>query len=1216
MVKTVKIWLVLLPVILIIGVVLYIQSFNNQQELENQLTRSIEASKNDIVRALSDYYTRVEAYFIREGSAKAAVFRPGARTKSEAQKVSEIINWDFKYSNPRLIPPSSTYDNTLSFKKGQIIKNGLVIHIDNLNSDYNLEDFKEAFHIVESPKNDIPSSLVVDLEIPIAELLRKQATNKIFEHFFITFNDGTILYPPAEAGIKLFLPTDIEIDTLGVTNSGTSMIRLNYARNLSRAYVSPIPMEDQQLYAVGMISEDSFQKVGMRLDFGKLSILILFLLILISLIPILGVMNLSPGDNLTQNKVTQVGISLVSLTIIIGFSLSQFKNEIDPVKEQSTLVDKLEHSLRDSLTEYKNALESFKSYNELGKVKTQFNEVIAFKPTGYVDKIFFKNTPSETKLIDFSNDTSAIDLSQRAYFTFFNSGGKDTLTFLNSHYSRSDGQLESVISKKFAEPSNESTFKGINAITFKLKVNKDLSEQYRFIAMKENGKILLKSNKISSPIAEIQEGINDEKWGEIKSLMKNNSTSDAQIKTSLYLNGNFYTGVLKKVKTDQFDENIWLLFLVNENINHSFASLSTAESISLLIIYFFSLLISLLIQKYSRRSIDKQGSKAFLYSWLEPNSTNLPRLNYLIVSYIVYAIGLVGTYYVAAISHTNILLLLIYSSFLISFINLSTSINSMTFDDFTEFRIQRYSSRSIILGGINILLLLFILFWNKQLIKPAIFLTMLAVGIVGFWFLVIKPKVNFKERPKSITVPTFISIWFLIIGFLPGYFIQSKTQIYEQTIWNAASVQPEEETNEFLINPESFYAQYEFDRRALLSWMADPFDQKIEDFIAPNQKIFKMAMEKGSINFPKASAIFYNLMLMLTMLVIFILFVNILQNIIFYPFFSLKRKRIDFSKPNLFLCCPQSGVLLELIQKKINGDQLQTINLLDTDLEKEILVEDGKTHVHIQHIHCLKNPLEIIPILNRFIDENRSIIISSGKSWNELFSRLKEIDDQVIFSETFTAFEFHMLPINLQSFKAEPNVKKHVLLHKAENEDKMQLKIAQFADIWSELNFQEKLVCYSFSLERFLNKSRKNAIHELIRKGILIQVKHTHGPPPLVNESLEHPMEEDELDSTLEWQKYEFFSRLFQTYIITHVSKEEIKSFQDFESKNGNSKMIQVSAVSFVLICFALISIFDRTFLNEIYAYLTGTLGLLGSLYAVLNRGFSGFKFSKNEPTV
>jgi hypothetical protein len=1210
MVKTVKIWLILLPIILVIGVLLYMQSFNNQKELENQLIRSVEASKNDIVRALSDYYTRVDAHFIRLAYAEAANANAGGeKSKEEARKVSQIIKMDLNYFNPRLLDADSIFDDSLRFKNGLIRKNGLIINLENLDSDFEFQSLREAFEINSTEEEDLKKSFVVDLEIPISELLRKQETNKIFDHFFITFKDGTTLYPPEEAGIKLFLPQDVEIDTSQVTHSGTHVLKINYSQKSSRGYVTPIPMENQRLYAVGLISEDTYQSVGMRLDFGKLSMLILFLLILIALIPILGVMNLSSGDNLTQSKVTQVGISLLCLTIIIGYSISQFRNESNPVEEQKPIVDELEKGLSDTLGIYKNTLEKLRSYSHLDTLKANFNEVIAFKPTGYAEKIYFRNVETGTKLIDFTGVHSATDLRQREYFTFYEDKTKQKVTFLDSHYSRSDGQLESVISRNFDQDFPKSELKGINSITFKFKADSTLSKQYRFLLMKKDGKILLKSDKISSPIAKLQEGINSEKWRELSSLMENNAYSDSQMITSLYLNGNSYTGILKRLKKPEFDENIWLFFLVNENVSHAFASLSSAESISLLSFYFLSLLLSLFIQKYSKRSVDKQGTKAFLYSWLEPNSHNLPRLNYLTIAYLFYAAGLILTYYWADITHIDMLLLLIYSSFLISFVNLSTSINSLTFDDFTEFRVQRYSMRSIILAGVTLVIFFFIVIWNFQIVLPTISLTVLASGIIAGWFLIFKPKATFEKTPKSITLPAFLGVWFVVIGFLPGYFLQSKTQIYEQILWDTPAPKTYIEGDK----PDSYYKAYEIERRKFLTWISDPFDQKIENFIAPSQQVFKMAMDRGAMNRPIFTRFASNVLIIITLLILFILFINIIQQIIFYPFFSLTQKSIDFSTSKLFLCCSKSEVLTDLIKKNIKGAKMQIINLLDADISNKDLIDLGNTHFHLQNIHCLKNQLDIIPILNVLIDMNKSIIISSGKNWNELFILIKEIDDQVIYAETFTEFEFHMIPINLQSFKAEPNVNKHVLIHQAENEDKMQLRIAQFADIWSELNFQEKLICYSFSLERFLNKSRKNGIQELIRKGILIKAKAPSISEDVTENSIENTLEAEEMDNTSEWRKYEFFSRLFQTYILIHVSKEEIKSFKDFESKHGNSKMIQISAVSFVLICFALISIFDKTFLNEIYAYLTGTLGLLGSLYTILNRGFSGFKFGKSE---
>ncbi|WPR75125.1 hypothetical protein [Algoriphagus sp. NG3] len=324
----------------------------------------------------------------------------------------------------------------------------------------------------------------------------------------------------------------------------------------------------------------------------------------------------------------------------------------------------------------------------------------------------------------------------------------------------------------------------------------------------------------------------------------------------------------------------------------------------------------------------------------------------------------------------------------------------------------------------------------------------------------------------------------------------------------------------------------------------------------------------------------------------------------------MRQPEIDFSKTRIFLCSPQSSLLTEILKSKLKGARIQTANLLLPDALNPDFPDEGVTHVHLQNIHCQKNQLAVIPLIQMLVDRNIAIIVSSGKSWEELFSSIKEIDDQVKYAETFAGFDFHTLPIRIRSIDATLNVKKNILLHQAENEEVMQSNIAQYADIWSELNFQEKLVCYSFSSERFLNKSRKQTINELIRKGILVKAS-----PPIETglQLTEYSLENEEIEIPILWQKYEFFSRLFQTYILTHISLEEIRTFREFESKNGNSRMIQVSALSFVLICFALISLFDRTFLNEIYAYLTGTLGILGSLYALLNRGFSGFKTGKIE---
>ncbi|MFT4854780.1 MAG: hypothetical protein ACI9ZX_000222 [Algoriphagus sp.] len=70
--KTLKIWLFLLPIVGILGIAPFVGSNKNQEEIEAQNIRSISAIEEDIKRALPDFYSRLEAFFIRKGYAQFA----------------------------------------------------------------------------------------------------------------------------------------------------------------------------------------------------------------------------------------------------------------------------------------------------------------------------------------------------------------------------------------------------------------------------------------------------------------------------------------------------------------------------------------------------------------------------------------------------------------------------------------------------------------------------------------------------------------------------------------------------------------------------------------------------------------------------------------------------------------------------------------------------------------------------------------------------------------------------------------------------------------------------------------------------------------------------------------------------------------------------------------------------------------------------------------
>lgn len=1210
MLKSIKIWLVLLPIISIIGIILYVQSYNNQKELENQLIRSVEASKNDVLRALGDYYDRVDSYFLQHGSAVAA---KDPTNRSESTRLVSFSKFVANYTNAKFIEPGEAFKDSLYFKNNAIVKTGLAVNILGLAKEFDLGEFAKEFKVSYDTAILKQDSLVllVDVEIPTVDLLRKQESSKIFDHFYLTDKSGLIVYPDTEYGVSLFNPKEIVVDTLGVTHAGTSTLDLSLSGTPSRAYVSPIPFENQKLYAVGLLSKDAYQKVGLRLDFGKMSVFLLFLFVLVALIPVLGVMNLSIGDNLNQGKVTYVGLSLMSLTLIIGYSTSQFKNLPDPVEQQKEIASSLESEVARSLNLYDSTLSTLVKNDNWKSSDPPFNELIEFMPNGFVRKIQYR---SDRQMLDFKDTlaTTSIDLSSRAYYGYYYDpygklkSDKTSDVFVNSHYSRFDAQLETVISKYY--PKKDSANRGVRAITFKLLTDSSYSSNYRYLVIKKDGKILLKSNKISSPIENLQEAINQEKWEEISALIDNNKDSKQELKTSLYLNGNHYTGILRKIQGVTYDQDLWLLFLVNNNLSYAFSALSTAESTFLVFLYFLSLLFSLVIQKNARRSKNKYGTKAFLYSWLEPSPTNLPRLNYLTIAYIVYAAALALVYYFFRLNHNDFLILMIFSTYLVSFVNLSTSSIVDEEDNYnSEIIVRRYTARSIILGAINIILLLSILFFSSALIIPAILLAALCCTIILLWHLKFKATWVVAKDMKNLTLPTFIALWFFVIGFLPGYFIQSKTQQFDQTIWEQ-SLSPTKNSPQMAEHQSSEIkaADYEFSRRKFLTMIADPFDQKIRDYISPDEAVFESALSAKKIGFPGLITIGRNVLISATLLILFILFVNIIYKIVFFPIPVLPEPEIDFGKKKLFLVSSESGQTEKIIKATAGLGPIQTINLQTIGSLAKIPFDVTMKRYHLMNLHCVDNQMEILPVISKIEEQGKQLILSSGKSWHELMISISEIKDQVKYSEMFTDFGFRTFKIDLSGFPSSviPH-KAHHLQQKAQDEMLMQLEVAKFADIWSELNFQEKLVCHSFVMERFLNHSRRKTIQGLLRKGILIES---------MQESSSAASQPEESDlSTVTWKKLEFFSRLFQTYILNHVSKEEIKSFRDFESKNGNAHLVQVSTFSFVLICFALIGIFDKTFFDEIYAYLTGSIGLIGSIYTILNGGFSGLKLGKSK---
>ena len=142
-------------------------------------------------------------------------------------------------------------------------------------------------------------------------------------------------------------------------------------------------------------------------------------------------------------------------------------------------------------------------------------------------------------------------------------------------------------------------------------------------------------------------------------------------------------------------------------------------------------------------------------------------------------------------------------------------------------------------------------------------------------------------------------------------------------------------------------------------------------------------------------------------------------------------------------------------------------------------------------------------------------------------------------------------------------------------------------NIWAELSLKERKMVYNYATEGFINFFNKETMTALIQKGII-------------------RMNADR-------DRLVLFSNSFRNFVCLFASEQDVVRFKQDERKSGNAKMIQAAVFSFVLISLALISFYDPTILNETSAYISGVLGLVGTVYSLLAKGFTKAPALENQ---
>lgn len=1200
--KNFKIWGLFMVAIIIVAFMLFQQSNTNKKELDQQAIRNMELIKGNFQVAFQSFINQKE----QEERKRNLLDRCYVKKNETWEKLGYCDYVEFHQFDTLNVRDIAFWQN--KFKKSS----GLILNF---------------------PQNSRDT-------IYINQLFSKIKKQEFFESVFLVDSNNAIIYPDSEIGKKLplFGKEFKEIYQLPINKE-----QVIYNDEDHLIYYTPVELDKFAFYLVGVIKTDTFESAGMRVDFSNLTILVFLLGLMLFSLPILSFLGLTKGDKLTQYGVFSVGLSLVGIMIILGFGFSFFKNH-HPLSEQDhkTAMLEIRNGIQSKLSEKINLIDNWNpdATRLLSPTNTrQANDLIRINHKGGIDAIY------QNGKLDTLNQVYR-SLHHRIYYSYFLQPPqkdeertfdktKSHIKYIGSHYSLANSEQESVIS------SYDSASNQVAAITFswETKLTKyDTLREYLFF--KENGLIINKSGRVKVAADSISQLLSTKKWQEVKALINHNKFSDQNLQwmIPLYLDGHAFNGYLQKIQLEnhQFDQGLWMLYLQDEHLEHVYSSLLTFETIILLLFYLLMLSLISLANKLNKTKSKNKVIEKFAYNYLYPKKSKVKNFEYLIWFMVIYIFIIIYFYHLPDINFFGIFTILIIVTFHFKVITymmlgpiwtkrkkqLSEEENKKIINHSRNQEISRFFW---IMG-----LVIAISFGFLAGLIPYISYFILLIWVIGSSYYTFQKRLKNSEKEekkgKSIvktsrenqesqnsmatnfqyTYTSFFIMWIFMIGFVPGYIIYSKVHQYERKNW-----EPQKKAMDFEETPDIFWSTFDEGRRLFFGSLTDQNASQVKAFIYTDRSLIqpKLAQYK-LIDLPtlikpiqklKESMLLYIsvTIVFLMILALFIWMVNTLTKKIY--FLDFEGFLYHHQNPNtatlsqkVFLCAINSESFPKWVQDLID---LGNHEITDCTSNPELKWGDaftpdleGKNIWIIKNTHCLPELsilLERLPHFLKAVNEKIYLVVSSGFSWKQLLYQITDQRQKMVFSELFSSFQFEYVPIEL-----DPNLKVNT-----PNDEKASIIIrsrkAYFFNIWSELSFDERKICYYFSREGFFNFAHKHVITELIQKGILVPRGILDG-----NESREmFPI---------------LFDKHFRIFILNNVTDEEIQAFRRDEEKYGNASSIQIAVFSFILLSVALISYFDKNFLDQASTFVAGISGALGGIYSLIRNSLLSTGNNKN----
>lgn len=1094
--KDIRVWIFIFGLVSLVAVYLYQQSKTNREQLEFQSVKAIDLAKQGFLENYYNYNVQLEEYLARN------FFRiMDPDPNSPAAEMVAIIDREKKFniSQIRAVPSSERkraqllqpsisvlQKDTLSYFTVQDQFFDFSVRLNSVQQpDYErlVTEFEEVIsgEIIEKRAGDSRSGIFqIDHVIPIGELMKYNFQTHFFDDLYVLNDSGEVLWPGESLGIELLSQEDItnamSQEETSLINRGQGKIKLLINTVDYEGFVSPFKLGGNSFFLLGVKDSNEFRQVAYRIDFSALNVFLLGLVLIFISIPLISIFTMSEGDVLTKGRLFGVGVSLIVLTLVVGFALAFIQNQRS-VPNYDEVIKEIEDSFTVPIKNYHSKLTQFEGEGDLNSLDsilspypTEINEYIRFSYDGKIFNLAFPTSEKTLKRIDFRSNPF-ISIASRDYVKEV----KDSLknSFISAHYSKSNGELEGVISQRMTE--NEG-----RAITFKMSGgNSALGSQHRFLVFKPNGQVLLKSQKVNTPVTNLQNVIGENKWAELRKLVENNDRSqlDQVWKIPIYVNGFEYLATLKRMPLEDFSTSIWLILLVDEHLQDTLYVLTTFEAIAVLIPYTLVLVILGILITLANPLNTYLSVKKFSFSWYSPSLAK--RSQFLLANYLLaFQIGLylIVYWYIPLNIFTVYLWAVVFASQggLSNFILIHPQGTGKYGSREFNFMAPAFFLWLLVVAG---LLYLSFVSLDLKFFLISLSIVLLLLAMLGVCFYVMfknkLPRLNsdFSGKDEKMSLLrsihfkltklwNFITqirvekrifslnfmLWLCLIGLIPGYVIHRQVFFQEIYLWNEENSTNKEGVEQ--IYADGFFLDlilnHEKLRRLNFSRIASSSEERVFNFISPKveEMINSFSLNKNWLKEKKDKApksvidviigkfgdkpLFFACIVLL-LLLFFNLLLRLTKRIYLTDYlFAYYTKKLpaecQVRKYNFIISIDNQKALDWIdFHFKFSGKNRLLISC-SGDRPELPQLNDRIEAVVIENIHNLIETEEFLPVLYQFREtyffSGRSIFFTSGISLQDMLESLQSPKHRILLAELMQPFLFYIVPLNFNNKSA------------------------------------------------------------------------------------------------------------------------------------------------------------------------------------------------------